>query len=60
MSQQERVWGLLLFIALLWAVVSAVAASASVRYGMRWRAWGWTASFLVSSLVAAYSVWRLP
>ena len=60
MSQQESVWGYVLFIALLWAAVSAIAASASVRYEMRRLAWGWTASFVLSSLVAAYSFWRLP
>jgi hypothetical protein len=60
MSQQESVGGYVLFIALSWALISAIAASASVRYEMRRSAWGWTASFVLSSLVAAYSFWRLP
>jgi hypothetical protein len=59
-SQQETVWGYVLLIAVLWGVISAIAASASVRYEMRRPAWGWTASFVLSSLVAAYSFWRLP
>ncbi len=60
MSQQETVWGSVLFIALAWALISAIAASVSVRYEMRLLAWGWTTSFVLSSLVAAYSFWRLP
>ena len=60
MSQQESVWAIVLFLALTWALISAIAATVSVRYEMRRGAWGWTASFLVSSLVAAYSFWRLP
>jgi hypothetical protein len=59
-SQQETVWHYVLLIALSWAVISAIAASASVRYEMGRSAWGWTASFVLSSLVAAYSFWRLP
>jgi hypothetical protein len=59
-SPQETVWGSVLPIAVFWAVVSAIAASVSVRYEMRRSAWGWTASFVLSSLVAAYSFWRLP
>jgi hypothetical protein len=59
-SQQESVWATVLFIALGWALISAIAATVSVRYEMSWGALGWMASFLVSSLVAAYSFWRLP
>jgi hypothetical protein len=59
-SQQETIWGYVLFIALAWALISAIAATGSVHSEMRRLAWGWTASFLVSSLVAAYSFWRLP
>jgi uncharacterized membrane protein YoaK (UPF0700 family) len=58
-SQQESVWALVLTIAVCWAVISAIAATVSVRYEMRRRAWCWTTSFLVSSLVAAYSFWRV-
>ncbi len=61
MSHQESVWGSVLFIALSWALISAIAVSVSVHFEMRRLAWGWTASFVLSSLVAAYSFfWRLP
>jgi hypothetical protein len=58
-TQPVTMWASLLFIALVWALISAVAFSASLNYGMRWLAWGWIASFLVSALVAAYSFWML-
>ena len=45
--------------ALLWAVISVLVATESANRGMRRRAWGWMASFVVSTLVAAYSFWRL-
>jgi hypothetical protein len=57
-SQQESIRAIVLFLALAWALISAIAVTVSVRYEMQWGAWGWTASFLVSSLVAAYSFWR--
>ncbi len=44
--------------ALLWALVSVVVATESANQGMRRRAWGWVASFLAASLVAAYSFGR--
>jgi hypothetical protein len=56
---QATIWPALLAIALLWALVSAGAATVSVEYEMRRRAWGWMACFVLSSLVAAYSFWRL-
>jgi hypothetical protein len=59
-SQQESLWATVLLFAGFWAVISAIAATASVRYEMIRSAWGWTASFLVSSLVATYSYWRIP
>jgi hypothetical protein len=59
LAQGEISWAEVLVIALLWAGVSAVVAIVSANYGMRWRAWGWTVSFLVFALVAAYGVWRL-
>jgi hypothetical protein len=43
----------------LWAVISVLVATESANRGMRRRAWGWMASFVVSTLVAAYSFWRL-
>jgi hypothetical protein len=59
-TQQQTVWASVLVIALAWALMSAIAATASVRYEIRHLAWVWTASFVLSSLVAAYSFWRLP
>ena len=48
-------WAALLVGALLWALASVLVASESARGGMRRRTWGWVASFLCASLVAAYS-----
>jgi len=45
--------------ALLWALVSVVVASESANQGMRRRTWGWVASFLAASVVAAYAFGRL-
>lgn len=45
--------------ALLWASVSVLVATESAKRGMRRRAWGWVASFLAASLVAAYVFGRL-
>jgi Fe2+ transport system protein B len=59
-SQQTGPYGLLLAIALFWALLSACAATVSVEFELRRSAWGWTASFVMSSVVAAYSFWRLP
>jgi hypothetical protein len=59
-TQQQPIWSSVLVIALAWALISAVGVAASVRYEIRYLAWGWTASFVLSSLVAAYSFWRLP
>ena len=50
---------MVLIIAVFWTVISVIGATVSVRYEMSRRAWGWTASFVLSSLVAAYSFWRL-
>ena len=44
--------------ALLWALVSVVVATESAKLGMRRRTWGWVASFLAASVVAAYSFGR--
>jgi hypothetical protein len=48
-------WAALVVGALLWALASVVVASESARGGMRRRTWGWVASFLTASLVAAYA-----
>ena len=55
----EDPWAALLVGALLWALVSVLVAIESANAGMRPRAWGWAASFLCASLVAAYSFGRL-
>jgi hypothetical protein len=44
--------------ALLWALVSLVVATEGANQGMRRRKWGWVASFLVASGVAAYTFGR--
>jgi hypothetical protein len=43
---------------LSWALVSVVVVTESAKGGMRRRAWGWVASFLAASLVAAYAFGR--
>jgi hypothetical protein len=48
----------LLVGALLWALVSVLVATESANQGMRRRAWGWVASFVAASLVAAYAFGR--
>ena len=60
MSQQAGVWALVFYISLGWAALSAVVATVSVYYERSRLAWGWTASFFIASVVAAYSFWRLP
>ena len=52
-------WASLLFVALVWALMSAAAFCVSLDYGRRRLARLWAASFLVSTLVAAHSFWRL-
>ena len=44
--------------ALSWALVSVLVATESANQGMRRRAWGWVASFVAASLVAAYAFGR--
>ena len=55
----EDPWAALFVGTLLWALVSVLVATESANGGMRRRAWGWAASFLCASLVAAYSFGRL-
>jgi hypothetical protein len=52
-------WASLLGVALLLAGISVAVAVVSVRYGKRRLSRGWAASFLLFSLIAAYSLWRL-
>jgi hypothetical protein len=56
---QAAIWPALLAIALFWALVSAVAAAEGVHHERRRLALGWTVSFVLSSLAAAYGFWRL-
>jgi hypothetical protein len=49
----------LLVGALLWALVSVLVATESANQGMRRRMWGWVASFLAASVVAAYAFGKL-
>jgi hypothetical protein len=58
--QQETLWSALLGAASAWALLSAVIVAGCVRYGMSRLAVGWMVLFVVSSLVGAYSFWRLP
>jgi hypothetical protein len=50
----------LLFFAFLWAFASASVVG-TIGPEWRWRraAWSWLASFVASSLIAAYYFWRL-
>jgi hypothetical protein len=57
-SSWRRSGAALLVGALLWALVSVVVATESAKLGMRRRTWGWVASFLAASVVAAYSFGR--
>ena len=58
-TRPETMWASLLLVALVWAVMSAALFTVSLDYGWRRLAWFWMASFLVSTLAAAYSFWRL-
>jgi hypothetical protein len=57
-TRPEIMFTSLLFVALVWALISATAFTVSLNYGMRRLAWFWAAS-LVSTLVTTYSLWRL-
>ncbi len=60
MSPEEEVyWGWFTFWA-FWAFVSAVAiATMLYEERSRWAAWFWAVSLTVTSLAAAYFLWRL-
>ncbi len=49
----------LLLFAVVWSVVSGLMLLANVYVGDELPAWGWAASFVASSLSAAYLFWRL-
>ena len=58
MTEEELcVW--ILAMGLLWAGVSAVVLAASIHLEAGRQAWGWGASFAVSSLWAAWCFGRL-
>jgi hypothetical protein len=59
-SPQEGVWATVLSVALMWAFISALVAAVGGHYELRGWAWAGIVSFVLSSLVAAYSFWRLP
>ena len=52
-------WILVLGIAVSCALLSAIAMAKSVRDEALPYAWGWAVYFLVFSLIAAYSFWRI-
>ena len=57
MTEEELcVW--ILAMGLLWAWVSAVVLAISIRMEVGRQAWGWAASFAVSSLCAAWCFGR--
>jgi hypothetical protein len=58
--QQETIWPSILGAASIWALLSAVIVVLSVRLGMNRLALAWMVSFVLASLVAAFSFWRLP
>jgi hypothetical protein len=49
----------LLAAAGFWALISALLLIGAVYEGSARGSWGWGASFVVSSLVAAYAFWGL-
>ena len=53
MSALEAVWLAMLFAAAGWAFLSAVEVDACAFEGAERAAWGWVASFAISSLLAA-------
>jgi hypothetical protein len=58
-SQGGAPWASLLAVALLLAGIRAVVALVSTRRGTRQLATGWAVACALSSLAAAYSLWRL-
>ena len=60
MSQQDQVWTyVVLGMAVSCALIGAVAVTVSVRDAETRYAWGWAVFFVVFSLLAAYTFWRL-
>ncbi len=49
-----------LMVALFMVVLFAAATSVSVRMGSAALAWFWLVVFLLMSLLAVWSLWRLP
>jgi hypothetical protein len=48
-----------LFVAVMLVLLSAAVFTATLDYGSRWLVWFWAAAFLMSTLAAAHSFWRL-
>jgi hypothetical protein len=49
----------ILVTGIVWAAMSALVLAISIRVEAGWQAWGWGASFAVSSLCAAWCFGRL-
>jgi hypothetical protein len=58
-SPRDMVFATLLAAASFWALISALLLIGAVYEGSARGSWGWGASFVVSSLVAAYAFWGL-
>ena len=59
MNRGESYYVSLLTFAVFWSVASAAMLLVSSRKANKGAAWYWAAIFAASSLVAAYSFWRL-
>ncbi len=58
-SLHQMVFASLLMTAGFWALISALLLVGAVYEGNERATWGWAASFVGSSLVAAYAFWGL-
>ena len=59
MNNAEAYYLSVLTFTVLWSALSAAMLIGSAREENRGSAWFWAAIFAVSSLIAAYSFWRL-
>jgi hypothetical protein len=58
-SPRDMAFAMLLAAASFWALISALLLIGAVYEGTARASWGWGASFVCSSLVAAYAFWGL-
>jgi hypothetical protein len=58
-SPHDMAFASLLTAAAFWVLISALLLIGAVYEGNARASWGWGASFVVSSLVAAYAFWEL-